>query len=205
RGREHVGAEVFHDGVALGNQAFDDFNAFGVARVEADRELAVMQRVEVRVGVELLLALHIVRLRRIGGEAAVRRETMIVPAAGALDVDHLRTVMREQPRCPWPDGFPGEIEHTDAAQPALVPMGGFVCRRFRGMIGRLLIHLIAPAAASAAMSCSVSPRSCVSTWRVCSPKWGARPRGSICSASHANGPRGYGIACPICGCSMLRQ
>jgi hypothetical protein len=40
----------------------------------------------------------------------VRRETMIVPAAGALDVDHLRAVMREQPRCPWPDGFPGEIE-----------------------------------------------------------------------------------------------
>ena len=51
-----------------GNQAFDDFDAFGMARVEADRELAVMQRVEVRIGVELLLALHMVRLRRIGGE-----------------------------------------------------------------------------------------------------------------------------------------
>src|SRR5262249_48799131 len=98
--REHFGAEVFHDGIALGNEAVADFEALGVPRVEADRELAVMQRVEVRIGVELLLPLHMVRLRRIGGEAAVRRETMIVPAAGALDVDHLRAVMREQPRCP---------------------------------------------------------------------------------------------------------
>src|SRR5262249_28296064 len=156
----------------------------GVARVEADREFAVMQRVEIRIGVELLLALHMVRLRRIGGEAAVRRETMIVPAAGALDVDHLRAVMREQPRCPRPNGFPGEIEHAEAAQHAFVPMGGLVCRRRRWVIGRSLVHLIAPAAVSTAMSCSVSPRSCVSTWRVCSPKLGARPRGSMCSTSH---------------------
>ena len=32
-----------------------------------------------------------------------------------VDVDHLRAVMREQPRGPRPDGFPGEIEHADAA------------------------------------------------------------------------------------------
>src|SRR5436309_4669494 len=129
----------------------------GVARVEADCELAVMQRVEVRIGVELLLALHMIRLRRIGGDAAVSRETMIVPAAGALDVDHLRAVMREQPRCPRPDGFPGEIEHADAAQHAFVPMGGIVCRRLRCVIGRRLFHLIAPAAVSAAISCTFSP------------------------------------------------
>src|SRR2546422_10828685 len=95
----------------LFRSAFDDVDAFGVARVEADRELAVMQRVEVRIGVELLLALHMVRLRRIGGEAAVNRETMIVPAAGALDMDQLRAAMRAQRRCQRHDGFPAENEH----------------------------------------------------------------------------------------------
>jgi hypothetical protein len=46
----------------------------------------------------------------------VRRKTMIVPAAGALD------------------GFPGEIEHADTAQHTCVPRGGIVCLRLRGVL-----------------------------------------------------------------------
>src|SRR4029079_950090 len=109
------------EGIADADQTLDELQALGTLRIQADRELAVVQRVEVRRGVELPLArvfvvghrlvanrvelrvrVDLLRARELGGprlvagDARRRVETMIVEAAGTLDVDHLRAVVRRR-------------------------------------------------------------------------------------------------------------
>src|SRR5207247_446691 len=110
-----------------------------------DRELAVVQRVEVRRCVELLSPRDLRGLRFVGDDARIGVVAMVVPAAGTLDVYHLRAVVREEARRPGADGFPGEVEDADTAQDA---------RTHRGSC----VHRMAPAVVSAAISSALKPR-----------------------------------------------
>ena len=48
---------------------------------------------------------------------------MVVIAAGAFNMDDLGAVMREKPRRPRADGFPGEVEDADAGEDARAHRG----------------------------------------------------------------------------------
>ena len=184
------------------------FSPSGMLRVEADRELAVVERVEVRRGVELLLSRDLGggrrlfaervelrvrvdlfrtrqpgRLRLVADDARRGVVAMVVIATGAFNMDDLGAVMCEKPRRPRADGFPGEVEDADAGEDARAHRSFRVHRDIR-------VHRTAPDAASAAISLSFIPRSRARTCRVCSPRCGARRLGSIPIASHATGPRG---------------
>src|SRR5688572_17221904 len=54
--RQHLGAEVFDQGIALADKALDDLPSLRNLRIEADRELAIVEGVEVWRGVELFLS-----------------------------------------------------------------------------------------------------------------------------------------------------
>src|SRR5262245_29204026 len=118
--RKHLTAEVLDDCVRDTDEPLGQRKPPGVASVQADGQLAVVQDREVR-GV-------VVRLLAVGLAAAVQRPrpllrgelllwptddrtgvvrvAMIIPGPDALDVDDLGAEVCEQPRRPRPDGLP---------------------------------------------------------------------------------------------------
>src|SRR5690348_12467584 len=132
-----------------------------MAGVEADAQLAAGERAPVRLGVVLAPGLFgaspteegavRIRLRPFRDRAfdhgtATQRKTVVVPGVCPLDVNDLSAEVGEQPRRPGPDRLPGEIEHAQAAERTLWQV-------------RRGAHHTAPAATSASICVSLSPRS----------------------------------------------
>src|SRR5262245_10963198 len=130
--RKHFTAEVLDDRVRDADEPFGQREPLGVTRVQADGQLAVVQDREVRGVVVGLLAVGVAAavqrprpllrrerlLRATDDRTRVRRVAMIIPGPDALDVDDLGAEVREQPRCPWPDGLPREIEDAYSVEDA---------------------------------------------------------------------------------------
>src|SRR5262245_37234523 len=130
--REHLAAEVLDDRIRDADEPLGQREPLGVARVQADGQLAVVQDREVRSVVVRLLAVGLAAavqrprpllrrellLRATDDRTGVVRVSMIIPGPDALDVDDLGAEVREQPRCPRPDGLPREIENAYSVEDA---------------------------------------------------------------------------------------
>ena len=116
---QHLGAEIFHDGVTDAEQLLDELQPFFTFCIETDGELAVMQGVEVGRGIQLLLirslftcrffaqsielrvrmnflrAGQIDWLRIVAHDARYGVIAMTVPSVRAFYMDHLCAVMCE--------------------------------------------------------------------------------------------------------------
>ena len=132
-GAHHARRKIIHHDVANRGQPAREFDAFRMLHVERDRKFAAMQ-------VALQAELAIAHRRRIL----------------ALDLDHLRAVVAENPRRDRPGHDPGEIEDAHAVQ------------RHRAH------DQITPSAASTAIASGAIASSSRKISPVCSPTSGGR-------------------------------
>ncbi len=102
---EHAGAEGLEHDVVLAHEAQQRLTAPLALEVQADRALVAVQRQEQRRGG-----------RRVGALVEGGRPADVVAHARVLDLQHVRSEVRQQQRAEAPRQQPREVEHPDPLQ-----------------------------------------------------------------------------------------